>query len=519
MAGKQNPQEKTSEANEGDLIAQRKQKLKNLIERGVEPYPYSFQKKNNASELLAKYKDLKNDERAKGNFSVAGRVMTLRVMGKAGFMHIQDQTGKIQVYAREEEVGEDSYKTFSKLDLGDIVGVEGEIFRTRLGEVSIWAKKVTILTKSLLPLPEKWHGLKDKEIRYRRRELDLICNPEVLETFRKRSAIISAMREFLDSRGFLEVEIPTLQPVYGGAEARPFITHLNELDMKVFLSISPELYLKRLIVGGYDKVYTICKNFRNEGIDRTHNPEFTMMECYAAYEDYNYVMKLTEEMYAFIAKKVLGTTKIKYKDKELNLAPPWPRLTVKEGLKKYGKLDVDKLKDKELFDLVEEHKIDLKGKKLTRGIAIMLLFEELVEEHLTGPVFAIDYPREASPLCKQKRGDPQLIEKVEPYINGWESGNGYSELNNPIIQRELLNDQAKQLREGNEEASPMDEDFAKAIELGMPPTAGLGIGIDRMVIILTNSESIRDVIPFPFMKRLDDDSEENTEKKDNSSRK
>lgn len=507
MKGQEN---KSSPENlsDNDLIAQRKQKLRNLVERGIEPYPYSFDKKNSALELLEKYKDLKHDERIKGNFSIAGRVMTLRVMGKAGFGHVQDQTGKIQIYVRADEIGEEQYKTFSKLDLGDFIGVEGEVFRTKLGEVSMWAKKITFLSKSLLPLPEKWHGLKDKEIRYRRRELDLISNPEVLGTFRKRSAIISAMREFLDSKGFLEVEIPTLQPVYGGAEARPFVTHLNELNMKVYLSISPELYLKRLIVGGYEKVYTICKNFRNEGIDRTHNPEFTMMECYSAYEDYNYVMKLTEEMYAYIAKKVLGTTKIKYKDKELNLAPPWQRLTVKDGLKKYGNLDVDKLKDKELFDLVREHKIDTKGKKLTRGTAILMLFEELVEEKLIDPVFIIDYPKEASPLCKQKRGNPELIEKVEPYINGWEAGNGYSELNNPEIQRKLLSEQAELLRGGDEEANPMDEDFVKAIETGLPPTAGLGIGVDRMVILLTNSESIRDVIPFPFMKRLDEEDNE-----------
>src|SRR3989344_9627755 len=499
MAGKQNPQEKTSEANESDLIAQRKQKLKNLIDRGVEPYPYSFQKKNNARELLAKYKDLKNDERVKGNFSVAGRVMTLRVMGKAGFMHIQDQTGKIQVYAREEEVGEDSYKTFSKLDLGDIVGVEGEIFRTKLGEVSIWAKKVTILTKSLLPLPEKWHGLKDKEIRYRRRELDLICNPEVLETFRKRSAIISAMREFLDSRGFLEVEIPTLQPVYGGAEAMPFITHLNELDMKVFLSISPELYLKRLIVGGYDKVYTICKNFRNEGIDRTHNPEFTAMECYQAYADYEDMMKLTEDIYSFVAKKVFGTTKINYQGKTFDLKTPWKRLSVKDGLKKYAEINVDKLDDKAIKALVKKHNIQHEG-ELTKGRAILLLFEELVESKLDGPVFVIDYPKEASPLCKAKRGDPEFIEKFEPYINGWEMGNAYSELNNPEIQKSLLMEQAKLLKAGNAEAHPFDEDFVKAIETGMPPTGGLGLGIDRMIMLFTNSESIRDVILFPFMK-------------------
>ncbi len=484
---------------ENDQVQQRKQKLKNLFERGVEPYPYSFNKKNNAKELLEKHEKLKKEGKTKDKVSLAGRIMTLRVMGKAGFAHIQDETGKIQIYVREDEVNKDDYKTFSKSDLGDIIGVEGSVFRTKLGELSIWVTKFKLLSKSLLPLPEKWHGLKDKEIRYRRRELDILTNPEVMEVFRKRSSIIKAIKEYLDSKGFLEVEIPTLQPVYGGAEARPFITHLNELDMQVYLSISPELYLKRLIVGGYEKVYTLCKNFRNEGIDRTHNPEFTAMECYQAYADYEDMMKLTEELYSHVAKKVFGTTKITYQGKTFDLKTPWKRLSVKDGLKKYAEINVDKLDDKAIKALVKKHNIQHEG-ELTKGRAILLLFEELVESKLDGPVFIIDYPKEASPLCKAKRGDPEFIEKFEPYINGWEMGNAYSELNNPEIQKNLLMEQVRQLKAGNAEAHPFDEDFVKAIETGMPPTGGLGLGIDRMIMLLTNSESIRDVILFPFMK-------------------
>lgn len=484
---------------ENDQVLQRKQKLKNLFERGVEPYPYSFNKKNNAKELLEKHEKLKKEGKTKDKVSLAGRIMTLRVMGKAGFAHIQDETGKIQIYVREDKINKDDYKTFSKSDLGDIIGVEGSVFRTKLGELSIWVTKFKLLSKSLLPLPEKWHGLKDKEIRYRRRELDILTNPEVMEVFRKRSSIIKAIKEYLDSKGFLEVEIPTLQPVYGGAEARPFITHLKELDMQVYLSISPELYLKRLIVGGYEKVYTLCKNFRNEGIDRTHNPEFTAMECYQAYADYEDMMKLTEELYSFVAKKVFGTTKINYQGKTFDLKTPWKRLSVKDGLKKYAEINVDKLDDKAIKALVKKHNIQHEG-ELTKGRAILLLFEELVESKLDGPVFIIDYPKEASPLCKAKRGDPEFIEKFEPYINGWEMGNAYSELNNPEIQKNLLMEQVRQLKAGNAEAHPFDEDFVKAIETGMPPTGGLGLGIDRMIMLLTNSESIRDVILFPFMK-------------------
>ena len=484
---------------ENDQVVQRRQKLKNLLERGIEPYPYSYAKKNSAKEILEKHAKLKKEGKTKDKASIAGRIMTLRVMGKAGFAHIQDQTGKIQIYAREDEVGKEDYKTFSKSDLGDIIGVEGTIFRTKLGELSIWVKKFKLLCKSLLPLPEKWHGLKDKELRYRRRELDILTNPEVMEIFRKRSAVTKAVREFLDSKGFLEVDIPTLQPVYGGAEARPFVTHLNELDMQVYLSISPELYLKRLIVGGYEKVYTLCKNFRNEGIDRTHNPEFTAMECYQAYADYEDMMKLTEELYSYVAKKVFGTAKIKYQEKIFDLKTPWKRISVKEGLKKFADINVDKLDDKKLKDLVKKNNIAHEG-ELTRGRAILLLFEELVEEKLDGPIFVIDYPKEASPLCKPKRGDPELIEKFEPYINGWEMGNAYSELNNPELQKKLLMDQVRLLKAGNAEAHPFDDDFVKSIETGMPPTGGLGLGIDRMIMLFTDSESIRDVILFPFMR-------------------
>ncbi|MDP4012796.1 MAG: lysine--tRNA ligase [Candidatus Nanoarchaeia archaeon] len=486
---------------ERDLIAQREQKLKNLLDRGVNPYPYSYTKSNSAVEILEAFKKLKKDERNKKKLSLAGRIMTLRVMGKAGFAHLQDETGKIQIYVREDEVGKDDYKTFSKCDLGDIIGIEGIAFRTKLGELSVYVRKFSLLCKSLRPIPEKWHGLKDKEIRYRKRELDILSNPEVKEIFRKRSTIIKSIREFLDDKEFLEVDIPTLQPVYGGAEARPFVTHLNELDMKVYLSISPELYLKRLIVGGYEKVYTICKNFRNEGIDKTHNPEFVTMECYQAYVDYEGMMKITEELYEHVAKKLYGTTKIKYQGKTFDVKAPWKRISVKDALKKHADIDVDKLGFEDLKKLVLKNKIEFEG-ELTKGLAILLLFENLVENKLSGPIFVKDYPKEASPLCKHKRGNEELIEKFEPYINGVEMGNAYSELNNPATQKHLLTEQANKLRAGASEAHPMDEEFVEAIEVGMPPTGGLGLGIDRMVIFFTDSESIRDVILWPFMRPI-----------------
>ncbi len=490
---------------EDQLIKQRLEKLKELMDKGIKPYEvYKYKTNSCAKEVFEKNKDLKKEDKSKELVRLAGRVMNLRFMGKASFGHIQDNSGKIQFYVREDDIGEKNYNLFKKLDLGDFIGVEGNVFRTKMGEISIWVKKLEILCKALRPLPEKWHGLKDVEIRYRQRYVDLIVNPNVKEVFEKRSKIIKAMREFLDSKGYLEVEIPTLQQVYGGANARPFTTHLNALNIDLYMSISPELYLKRLIVGGFDKVFTICKNFRNEGVDKTHNPEFTMMECYSAYEDYEDMMKLTEEMVSYIAKKVNGSTKVKYQGREIDFKKPWMRMTIKEAIKKYVKIDVNKLSDKELKEVLINYNIEYEG-DFSRGLAIELIFEELVEDKLIQPIFITDYPKESTPLCKLKRGNNELIERFEPFVNGWEIGNAYSELNDPILQKKLLREQEEKGRGGDEEAQPYDDDFVRALEYGMPPTGGLGIGIDRLVMLLTDSATIRDVILFPIMKPQTDE--------------
>ncbi len=481
---------------EEDIIGKRKQKLKNLKESGINPFPYSFDKKNNAKELQENFSKLKKEEKTRKKASIAGRVMVSRIMGKISFFEIQDQTGRIQIYASKKTL--ENYNTLKKIDNGDFIGVSGTIFKTRTGEITIDVKNFELLSKNILPLPSKWHGLKDDEIRYRQRYLDLISNPEVKEVFFKRAEIIKAIREFLDSKGFMEVDIPTLQTIYGGANARPFKTHINAWDMPIYLSISPELHLKRLLVGGFEKVYSLNKSFRNEGVDRTHNPEFTMLECYQAYADYTDMEKLTEDLYNYVAKKVLGTTKIEYQGQKIDLTTPWKKITMIDSLKKYAKIDINKLEDKQLQELLKKHKINLKP--FNRGLAINELFEELVEDKLIQPTFIKDHPKETTPLCKQKRTNPDLIERFEPFINGWEIGNAYSELNDPVLQTELLEEQEKAGRGGDEEYHPMDKDFIRAIETGMPPAGGLGLGIDRMMMLLTNSPSIRDVILFPTMK-------------------
>ncbi len=469
---------------------------------GIDPYPYSYKEYTFTTILLEKYKTLKEGESVKEKVSIMGRLMTLREMGKASFGHIEDQEGQMQVYFREEDLK--NYDVFKLVDMGDILGIKGEVFRTKKGELTIWAKEFVLLSKSLLPLPDKFHGIQDTEIRYRQRYVDLITNPEVKKTFVLRSKIITAMREYLDQKGFIEVEIPTLQPVYGGANARPFKTHINAWNMDLFLSISPELYLKRLIVGGYEKVYTICKNFRNEGVDKTHNPEFTMMECYWSGVDYNDMMKLTEDLYEHIAKKVLGTTEIVYQGTKISLKTPWKRMTMYEALNTYAKIDVSKMSEKELLKLLDQHKIIYDKKSTTKGLAIAALFEELCEKTLIQPTFITDHPRETTPLCKLKRGNQELIERFEPYINGWEIGNGYSELTDPLLQRQFLEEQVERGRGGDEEAHQMDNDFIRSMEYGLPPTGGVGVGVDRMVILLTNASSIKEVILFPTMKPEND---------------
>ena len=491
---------------EKDLIDERIKKLNELRKEGIKPYPPIYAPTSKSNEIIEKFSSLDAHEKSGKIVKIAGRIITRRDMGKVSFMDLDDGYGRIQLFFRQNDLGE-KYHLLQFLDLGDFIGVEGEVFKTKTNQLSIWIKDLTILSKAIRPLPDKYHGLKDPEVRYRKRYLDLITNPDVRKTFMLRSKIIHLIREFLDKKEFMAVETPVLQPIYGGANARPFVTHLNALDMRMYLRISPELYLKRLIIGGFNKVYEICKNFRNEGIDKTHNPEFTMMELYQSYADYNDMMELTEDIYNYVAKKVLGTTKINYQGTEIDLKKPWIRITMKDALKKYADIDVDKLSDDDLKNKLEAYNIEYEG-AFCRGTAISSLFEELVEDKLIQPTFVIDHPKESTPLCKLHRKDPELIERFEPYINGWEIGNAYSELNDPIYQRKVLEEQEKK-REIDEEAHPMDEDFVEALETGMPPTGGLGLGIDRLVMLLTNAESIRDVIFFPMMKPKTDEEEKN----------
>lgn len=475
-------------------------KIAELRKNGVNPYPYSYDVKQTAGELQEKYKSLKAEATTKDKVKIAGRVLTRRDLGKIAFGTMQDASGKIQVVLQDGETPKELFEFFAKfIDSGDFIGVEGTIFRTKRGELSVLAKKIELLSKSIAPLPDKWHGLEDKEERYRKRYLDLLMNPDVKSVFLKREKIIDAIREFLKARNFNEVDTPYLQTVYGGAAARPFKTHLNALDIPLFLAISPELYLKRLIVGGFDRVFTIARNFRNEGIDRWHNPEFSMMEIYQAYADYNDMMELTEQLFEYVAKKVNGTTKVKIKDTEIDFKAPWKRMTMLEAVKKWAKIDADKMSKEELEDFMREHKVEEKGDSW--GWRVQAIFEHFCEEKIEQPTFIIDHPVETTPLCKLHRsGDKRLIERFEPFCMGAELANAYSELNDPVLQREMLEEQQKMLTGGNDEANPYDEDFVNAIETGLPPTGGLGIGIDRMIILITGQESIRDVILFPFMK-------------------
>ena len=477
----------------------REEKLASWINQGINPYPQTAERTHTAEQ--AKESD---DLEVK----VAGRIKAWRGHGKIQFADVYDETGKIQVAFQVQNFSEDAFSSLENFDVGDYIGVHGTTFTTQAGERTVQAKSFRILSKSLLPLPDSWYGLKDVEERYRKRYLDLILNDEVRSVFRKRTKIISTLRSILDKHGFLEVETPSLQPLYGGANARPFITHHNALDSDLYLKISDELYLKRLIVGGFEKVYEIDHNFRNEGIDRTHNPEFSMMECYAAYWDYNDMMRLTEEIYETIAQEVYGSTTIMWGEHTIELKAPWRRLTMKDSIKEYLKVDVDQLSDKELLAEIKKHGLQYEqdpttsgvGAGFVRGIAIATLFEA-VEPHLIQPTFIIDFPKETTALCKLHRDNPELIERFEPYILGWEIGNAYTELNDPKLQRHFFEEQVKAAQSGDEEAHPMDEDFLAALEYGMPPTGGLGLGIDRLVMIMTAQSSIRDVILFPTMRQ------------------
>ena len=487
---------------ENPLRAEKRRKLHELREKGIDPYPHTFEQKNHAGELRETFSHLNSGDKLENEKVVlAGRLITVRDMGKAAFFNLQDQTGQIQIYIRLQDISEAARAAFKLADIGDIVGVKGFVFKTHKGELSVHAQDFQMLCKTLEPLPEKYHGLADVETKYRLRHLDLIMNEESRRVFVARSKIISAFREYLNARGFLEVETPVLQPVYGGAAAHPFSTHHRALDMTLYLKISPEIYLKRLIVGGYEKVYEIATNFRNEGIDRSHNPEFRMLEYYEAYTDYNYQMKQFEEMIAFVATQVTGSTKITYQGKEIEFKPPWRRLTVYDGLREYGGIDPEKISDAELRAKLKTWREsgDDETEQKSRGEMIMEAFELVAEKHLWQPTFVMDHPVEISPLTKYHRSKPGLVERFEPFAACMEIGNAYTELNDPEEQYRRLKEQEAK-RVVDEEAHPMDEDFMHAIDVGMPPTGGVGIGIERIVMMLTDQPSIRDIIFFPTMK-------------------
>lgn len=483
------------EISDSNEIAIRRKKLAEMKEKGVDPFTITTYDRN----ALA-YDILDNYSNFEGKIvKVAGRMISRRIMGKASFGHIQDCGTKIQVYFRRDDIGEDIYTEFKKWDLGDIIGVEGEVFTTHMGEISIKAKKISLLSKALLPLPEKFHGLTNTDLRYRQRYVDLIVNPEVMDTFKKRSKIISVIRNFLDERGFIEVETPILNSIPGGASARPFITHHNTLDIDMYLRIAPELYLKRLIVGGFDKVYEIGRLFRNEGMDIKHNPEFTTIELYQAYADYNDMMDITEEMFKECAMAVLGTTDVVYQDTTLKFGGTWPRLTMSQAIKEYTGIDFDTMEMPQILKKAKEIGIEL-DEDISWGKALYEVFDQKIEEHLVQPTFIINYPVEVSPLAKRMPSDTRLTERFEFFIMAREMGNAFSELNDPIDQKERFEQQAAERAKGDDEAQMTDDDFVTALEYGMPPTGGLGIGIDRLVMLLTDNYSIRDVLLFPTMK-------------------
>lgn len=481
-----------------EILKVRRAKLSELQENNKDPFKIvKYDVTHNTNQILD------NFEQYEGIYvSVAGRLISKRGMGKASFGDLQDRDGKIQLYVKIDDVGVEPYEDFKKYDIGDIVGVKGEVFRTHKGEISIKVKELILLAKSLQPLPEKWHGLKDTDLRYRQRYVDLIVNPDVRKTFIMRSKIIKGIRKYLDDRGFLEVDTPLLNTIPGGAAAKPFTTHHNTLDIDLFLRIAPELYLKRLIVGGLEKVYEMGRMFRNEGMSIKHNPEFSMIELYEAYNDYKGMMELAEGIISTVATEVLGTTKIIYQNQEIDLTPPWTRMTMTEAVKKFTGIDFDNVaSDEEAHKIAKEKKVHVKD-NLSKGEILNVMFEEFVEEHLIQPTFIYDYPVEVSPLTKKKPDRPDLTERFEFFITSREMGNAYSELNDPIDQKERFVNQMKKRDAGDEEANMMDDDYVNALEYGLPPTGGMGIGIDRLIMLLTDSYSIRDVLLFPTMKPI-----------------
>ena len=496
-----NNQNNAAQKDVNELRQIRFDKLKELQDAGNDPFVITkYDVSHHSTDIKENFDSLEGK-----TVTVAGRLMSKRVMGKASFCNIQDLKGSIQSYVARDCIGEEEYKAFKKMDIGDIVGLKGEIFKTKTGEISLHATELVLLSKSLQILPEKFHGLTNTDTRYRQRYIDLIMNAESKQTFINRSKIISTIRRYLDSQGFMEVETPMLVPNAGGAAARPFETHFNALDEDVKLRISLELYLKRLIVGGMERVYEIGRVFRNEGLDTRHNPEFTLMELYQAYTDYHGMMDLTENLYRFVAQEVLGTTKITYNGIEMDLGKPFERITMLDAVKKYSGVDFNEIETLEQARAVaKEHHVEYEERH-KKGDILNLFFEEFVEEHLVQPTFVMDHPIEISPLTKKKPENPDYVERFEFFMNGWEMANAYSELNDPIDQRERFKAQEELLAQGDEEANHTDEDFLYALELGMPPTGGIGFGIDRMVMLLTDSPAIRDVLLFPTMKSLPND--------------
>ncbi len=487
-----------------EFMVERIKKLNELVDRNINPYPYSFEGITHSKIILENFDNIRSEQ----SFIIAGRIMLQRRMGKVTFLNIQDQEGNIQIYLQEGTLGKEEYEIIKFLDTGDIIGVEGTIFKTKTDEITMKAEKVTILSKSIRPLPEKYHGIQDMDLRQRHRSLDMIMNEDVKERFIKRSKAMYALREYMNSIGFMEMETPILDTKYGGGEAKPFITNVNALNSEVFMNVSPELYLKRLMVGGIERVYTLGRSFRNEGIDRTHYPEFSLFECYMAYADYNDMMRLMENIYEHVFNHVNNSTKAVYDGVEIDFKAPWKRERMCDLVKEETEIDVECLRREDIINLIIEKELLLEAiseglnlEEASKGELIMTLFEEYCESKLIEPTFVIDFPIESSPLCKVHRTNAELIERFEPYAFGVELGNAYSELNDPLRQRVLLHEQADKLRAGLETASPMDEEFAVAIDVGMPPAGGLGIGIDRMIMFLTGANSIKDVIAFPLVKR------------------
>ena len=490
---------------ENILIGERMRKLREIRKSGINPYPYAFNKTHNALEILQEYEGTASEDSDNAQIGMAGRIMQCRKMGKASFFHIQDETARIQVYIRQNDVGAEQYQLFKRTDIGDIVGIKGVVFKTKSGETSIYARSIALLCKALRPLPEKYHGIQDRELKYRKRYLDLIMNPETRGLFIKRARIIKLMRHFLDEIGFLEVETPVLQTLYGGTNAKPFTTHINAYGMQMYLRLAPELYLKRLMVGGFEKVYEIARNFRNEGVDQTHNPEFSMIEWYEAYVDYHTMMDRAEAMIKMVVRKVNGSTSLKVVKDTVDIGQPWPRISIDSAIMECLKINTAKMSTNDLQSYCHKNRIFIRGQE-NRGSLIFSIFDKLVCKNLTGPVWIVDYPQEVSPLAKPHREREGVVERFELYIGGKEICDGWSELIDPQAQRQRFEKEQAAMREGNEEAHPMDEDFIEALEYGLPVCGGIGMGIDRLVMLVTNTWSIRDVLFFPTMKPIEESS-------------